>query len=70
MAPIDELALGADVPVVGEVADRQADGDQDERRRLDDELLARPALGQRLDEIDVERRERIDAVEREDDEGR
>ena len=27
-----ELALGADVPDVGEVAERQADGDQDERR--------------------------------------
>ena len=64
----DELALGADVPGVGEVAERQADRDQDDRRRLDDQLLERPAVGQRLDEVDVERLERIDAVEREDDE--
>ena len=39
MAPSDELAFGADVPDVGEVADRQADRDQDQRRRLDDQLV-------------------------------
>ena len=43
MAPIDELAFGADVPDIGEVAERKADRDQHQRRRLDDKFLQRPA---------------------------
>ena len=34
-----ELALGADVPDIGPVADGKAGADQHQRRRLDDELL-------------------------------
>ena len=37
-----ELALGADVPDIGPIADRETDADQHQRRRLDDELLDRP----------------------------
>ena len=45
MAPMMNWPFGADVPVVGQVADRQADRDQDQRRRLDRQLVQRPDLG-------------------------
>jgi hypothetical protein len=35
----DELAFRTDIPVVGTVTDRQADSDQDQRRRLDRQLM-------------------------------
>jgi hypothetical protein len=48
-----ELAFGADVPVVGAIADRETDGDQDQRCRLDRQFMQRPDLQQRLDEEGV-----------------
>ena len=49
IAPSDELALGADVPDVGAVADREPDADQHQRRRLEQQFadaveVARPAV--------------------------
>ena len=52
----DELAFGADIPDIGEIAERQADRDHHQRRRLHGDFLQREGIGQRLDEIDVERR--------------
>ncbi len=37
----DELALGADIPDIGDVTERQADRDHHQRRRLDGDLLQR-----------------------------
>lgn len=63
----NELSFGTDVPDIGGVADGKAGPDEDEGCCLDDQLLARPVLGQRLDEIDIERLEGIEAAQREDD---
>src|SRR5262245_30867935 len=51
----DVLALGAYVPVLREVAEREADGDQHERRGLDQELLDRPGLRPGPEEEHIER---------------
>ena len=53
------LALGTDVPVVRKVAERQTYADHHQRGRLDDQLLQRPGIDQRRDEIGVHRLERI-----------
>ena len=63
----DELAFGADIPDIGDVAEREPNGDHHQRRRFDDDLLQREAVGQGLDEIDVERADRILAHDREQD---
>ena len=49
-----ELSLRADVPDVGDIAKRQADGDHHQRRRLDGDFLQREGVGQRLDKINVQ----------------
>lgn len=54
-----ELAFGADVPGVGEIAQRQADRDHHQRRCLHRDLLQRIAVGERVDEIDAKRRDRV-----------
>ena len=51
------LALGADVPEIGAKAIGQADGDERQRRRLDEEFLQRPGIAQGLEHIDVEGRD-------------
>ena len=45
------------------IADGESGADEHQRRRLDDELLERPERGQRLDEIDIEPVQRIDAAQ-------
>ena len=57
------LPLGADVPEIGAEAIGQADGDERERRRLDDELLERPRVAQRPADVDLEGGERRAAHE-------
>ena len=54
-----KLSFSADVPGVGEIAERQADGDHHQRRRLYHELLQRIAVGQGIDEVDAKRGNRI-----------
>src|SRR5580658_1506838 len=63
----NELAFGADIPDIGDVTEREPDGDHHQRRRFDDDLLQREAVGQGLDEIDVERPDWILAHDREQD---
>jgi hypothetical protein len=65
--PDRQLALGADVPDVGHVADGKAGAHQDQRGRLDDELFDRPQGGHRLDKIDMERIQRVETARRKDD---
>ena len=50
-----KLSFGADIPDIGEIAERQSDGDHDERRRLHGDLLQRIAVGQGIDEVDAKR---------------
>ena len=50
------LALGADVPEIGAEAIGQADGDERQRRRLDEKFLQRPGIAQGLGHIDLEGR--------------
>ena len=45
----DVLALRADVPEIGAKAIGEADGDQRERRCLDEDFLQRPGIAERLD---------------------
>ena len=63
----DELAFGADVPDVGDVAEREPNRDHHKRRRLDGDLLEGERVGQRLDEIDPDRVHRVLAHDREQD---
>ena len=62
-----ELALGADVPEVRPEADRETGADQHQRGGLHDELLDRPQGRHRLDEVDVERMQRIEPARGEND---
>ena len=68
-APVDELALGADVPDVGAKADGEADGDQHQRRRLEQEL-GDAVDPHRAQEEDAEALDRILAERGEDDRAR
>ena len=61
----DELPFGADVPDVGAKAHRQAERDQQQRRRLDRELGQRVDALHRLDEEDREAAQRVLAEENE-----
>ena len=60
------LALGADVPDIGAEADREADRDDDQRRRLDAEVLPLAGVDQRLEEDLADRAEAVVAEQRED----
>ena len=62
-----QLAFGADVPHIGEITHGKAGADQHQRRCLHQKLLDRPLRRERLDEIDIERIERIEAAQRKDD---
>ena len=52
--PHSKLTLGADIPVVGAIADRQPHRDQDQGGRLDCQFVQRPDFQQRLDEKAVQ----------------
>ena len=63
--PLLLVALGADVPDVGAKADRQAEGDQQQRRRLHRQLGERVGAPHRLDEEDGEAAQRVLAEDQE-----
>ena len=65
--PDRQLSLGADIPNIGGIANRQPRPDQHQGRRLDDQFLDRPERGYRLNEVDVERLGRVEAEAGEDD---
>ena len=54
-----ELPFGPDVPDSGPEAERQADGDQDQRCRLDDHFGKGEGIGQRLQENNRNRPDRV-----------
>ena len=62
----DELALRADVPQTGAETEGQADGDDDQRRGFDGELLQAVTVREGLDEIDLESLRRRLAEQRDD----
>ncbi len=64
--PDGELSLGADVPDVGAKAERQADSDEDDRRRLHEKLGETIKRADRRDEKLVEPLQRTAPHERED----
>src|SRR6516225_2038426 len=55
----EELSLGADVPDIGEITEREAERDHHQGGRLHCDLLQRIGVGERVDEVDPERRKRI-----------
>ena len=70
-----ELALGPDVPDIGQIGDRQTGADQGKGCCFDGELLKLPEIVvlpgpeifDRVEEIDAQRLERIETLQREDD---
>ena len=65
--PDQELSFGPDIPGVGEITQRQADRDHHQRARLHGDFLQRISVGQGIDEVDDERRNRILAKDDEQD---